>query len=162
MTENTGHREQIQMYLHSEVDMNKLDNVLALHPFLYQLATENMPELQTWMDTAKFHFESVKAQVSSQYRTGVEQETGKKPTERQIEEYMLTSPEVAQAHAEYLEATEAFRKCRQLEDSFRQRESSIKNLCSLYASQYWSLNSLEDKEPEQAAVVQKKKFKTRQ
>ena len=125
-----------------EIDLTNLDVILQTHAYEFQDATEDLPRLRREVASAKLNIDSVEASLYLLIRSEFEQ-SGEKFTEGKITATIKSHQRYVEAYNDWLKVREDYDKVDQLREVFMQRESSIKNLVSLYHAQYWSLGSID-------------------
>jgi hypothetical protein len=123
------------------IDLTNLDTILQTHAYEFQEATESLPTLRNQMSAAKLEIDRIEASLYLSIRRAFEG-SGEKFTEAKITSSIKSHSDYIAACSNHLNCREAYDKVDQVREVFMQRESSIKNLVSLYHAQYWSLGSI--------------------
>lgn len=131
--------DQFKQYL--EVDKLNLDDELVNHAVLLGEVSDAYAEALCERDDLKEVLAQVDADISSEIREKLES-NGKKATEAIVAADTLLSPQHQKAYKAYAEARSQAARLGALKEAFLARGYMIRDLCSLYVSNYFENSSV--------------------
>lgn len=126
------------------IDKNNLDLMCVQQPQLFYEVSEAYCSTVSKRDEAKEDVITADAEVACSIREQAEK-SGKKITEAFLQQQVSTSKEHFDTMGVYLASKLEVEKLAALKDAFYQRANMIRDLCSLYAANYFSDPSVTSK-----------------
>ncbi len=123
------------------IDKHGLDAELVQQPHLYQLCAEEHVHAVSIADDAKSQMKKAEAAAYLEIRADIEKDTGKKPTDSQLQAEVACDKDVIKAQAEFRAAKEQENHWLALKESFAQRSYVLKDLAGLFQAGYYQTNA---------------------
>lgn len=124
-----------------EIDKFDLDNELVQQPEYYHEVSENYALSMSLRDEAKDDMEKIWAEKDKEIREDAAAE-GNKITENQISNQIKMDDDYITAQKYYIKAREATNKWSALKDSFHQRAHAMREVVTLWVSDYFQHNTV--------------------
>lgn len=121
-----------------EIDLGRLDEEWRKHPGLVIKYNEAKADANRTLDEAKERADLVIARVNADIRQSIEDEGGKKPTEKAIENMVLTDMEVQEVKQAVIEARHTVNLLAAACAGFDARGQALSNAVRLYTSSYFA------------------------
>ena len=121
-----------------EIDLGRLDEEWRKHPGLVIKYNEAKADANRTLDEAKERADLVIARVNADIRQSIEDEGGKKPTEKAIENMVLTDCDVQDAKQAVIEARHNVNLLAAACAGFDARGQALSNAVRLYTSSYFA------------------------
>ena len=126
-----------------QIDRDALDDVVAQHPFLYMQVAEECTRLSSVRDKLKSeaddHFAQLQLDIRQKAAAAVKRE---KVTVDEVSARASTNPSYQKLHDSYLALNSQLAQWTTLREAFAQRGYMIRELCGLFASQYWTKSTV--------------------
>ena len=126
-----------------KIDKHALDEELVAQPQLYFQIGERAAMAESRRDAAKDNLKRAEATLSLAIRKEIEDRTGKKPTEAQVEAAVISHEDYQAARDDYTAAAQAASVAQVLKESFGQRGYMLRDLCQLHIAGYFARTSVE-------------------
>jgi len=121
------------------IDKHSLDVAISEQPALFHDISDKLTDALDIRDNCKKTMDEVWAQLDSKYRSGG---SGKKITEKEISARITSNKLYKQAYQDFLDAKRETDRWANLKSAFEQRASMLKQMASLYCSNYYSTSSV--------------------
>lgn len=144
--------DEFRKYL--EIDRSSLDDEVRRHASLLFAVSEAMVEAISKRDTIKDFLAKTEAEIDHEVR---ESFGDAKYTETQVKSTVLTDPSRVKINTHLLEAKAEADKLIALKDAFHTRGFMLRDLCSLYLSNYYTEDSARGTSQTDAAVYGKQR-----
>lgn len=130
--------DELRRYL--KIDKNRLDEELEEQPMLLFKISEAYTEAAAERDAAKEMLTTTDANLDKKGRVELDR-AEEKVTEPMVKTYVQTHKDHAAATAVYLKAKHRANQLESLKESFQSRGYMIRDLCTLYAANYYERDS---------------------
>jgi len=131
--------EEFRRYL--AIDKTSIDDELMQHPSLYYTISEALVEATARRDAIKDDLAKTEAALDRELRAEFEV-SGDKFTESQIKNLILLDEERTKVNQQFLTAKSEADLLTALKESFHQRGYMLRDLASLYVSNYYQNDSV--------------------
>lgn len=122
-----------------KIDTDALDQALSEHPFCLQEVGEKYNHYTSLRDEAKEEMERKASQLALDIRE--RQGKGERITNDEVNARVSLEPSYLRAYAKYFELSKETALWLTLRESFLSRGYMLRELCGLFATQYWTKNS---------------------
>lgn len=119
-----------------KIDTDALDQALSEHPFCLQEVGEKYNHYASLRDEAKEEMERQASECALTIRSKAD-----KITNDEVNARVSLEPKYLRASAKYFELAKQTALWLTLRESFLSRGYMLRELCGLYATQYWTKNS---------------------
>lgn len=132
------------------IDKNMLDDEVIRQPSLFYEISELLTDASAERDAAKEELAMVDAELDQYYRTTYAKK-GEKATESMIKNSVQSDKRHGAAFAEYLALKNKADRLLALKESFSQRSYMLRDLVSLYTSNYFESESIKPTRTQEAS-----------
>jgi hypothetical protein len=145
---------ELRSYL--EIDKHALDDEIVKQPSLFFKVSEAYVEAVAERDACKEELASIDAELDGEVRHKLEV-AGEKITEAIVKNEIQTDKKHGPAFDTYILAKTKADMLMALKEAFQQRGYMLRDLCSLYVSQYYDQSSVQGNSKTDAAVYNRQR-----
>jgi uncharacterized protein YecT (DUF1311 family) len=133
-----------------KIDKSCLDDEVIRQPVLFYTVSEQLTEAVAERDAAKEEMNVVDAELNAHYRTKLAK-TASRVTDNLVTSHVQTDKRHEKAFMVWIEAKTKADKLQALKEAFQQRSYMLRDLVSLYSTNYYENASLKPSQAQEAA-----------